>query len=327
VLAARASTEPLEGPAFPPAADSPAASTVTIPPDEREEPLLEAAPPGLEADRRAPWRERLHEVIFEADTPLGRLFDVSLLVLIVFSVVLVSLETVHADGTPTGPTLGEVHPELFLGLEWALTAIFTLEYVLRLLSLKRPQGYVFSFFGLVDLAAILPTYLSVFGVGSESLLVIRGLRLMRVFRVLKLAKYVSEARELRRSIAQNAAKLTVFLSFILITVSILGAVMYLVEGGDPESGFTSIPMSMYWAVVTMTTVGYGDVAPTSALGRGIAAMIMILGYALIIVPTGILSAELASRRVRPVSTKACKHCSAEGHEVGAEFCKRCGEAL
>ena len=321
MLAAPASTEPLEGPAFPPAADYPAAHTVTTPPNAPE-PNAD-----LEPDRRAPWRERLHEVIFEADTPLGRLFDVSLLVLIVFSVLLVSLETVHADGLPTGPTLGEEHPGLFLGLEWALTAVFTLEYVLRLLALKRPRGYAFSFFGLVDLAAILPTYLALFGVGSESLLVIRGLRLMRVFRVLKLAKYVSEARELRRSIADNAAKLTVFLSFILITVSILGAVMYLVEGGNPESGFTSIPMSMYWAVVTMTTVGYGDVAPTSALGRGIAAMIMILGYALIIVPTGILSAELASRRVRPVSTKACKNCGAEGHEVGAEFCRRCGEAL
>lgn len=281
----------------------------------------------LAADTRAPWRERLHEVIFEADTPLGRLFDVGLLVLIVFSVLLVSVETVHSGGDPSGPTLGEQHPRLFLGLEWALTAIFTLEYVLRLLALRKPQGYAFSFFGFVDLAAILPSYLALFGVGAESLLVIRGLRLMRVFRVLKLAKYVSEARELRRSIADNAAKLTVFLSFILITVSILGAVMYLVEGGNPDSGFTSIPMSMYWAVVTMTTVGYGDVAPVSALGRGIAAMIMVMGYALIIVPTGILSAELASRRVRPVSTKACKHCGAEGHEVGAEFCKRCGESL
>lgn len=276
----------------------------------------------MEAERpvRAPaaWRTRLHEIVFEADTPAGRAFDVALVVVILAAILCAILETV--------PTLSErVHDGLLVA-EWLFTALFTVEYGLRILCVGRPLRYVFSFYGIVDLLAILPTYLSLLMPGAQSMLVIRSLRLLRIFRVLKLARFLSEATALRSAIVASRAKITVFLTAVLAVVTIVGATMYLVEG--PENGFTSIPLAMYWAIVTMTTVGYGDISPQTPLGQGLAALLMIVGYSMIIVPTGILSAEMAQRAAQaPVSTQACPECSREGHDVAAKHCKWCGAAL
>jgi voltage-gated potassium channel len=263
------------------------------------------------------WRARLHEIVFEAETPAGRAFDLGLVIAILAAVACAMLETVQ--GLPRSARTALV------AAEWVFTALFSVEYVVRLLCVGRPLRYATSFFGLVDLCAILPTYLSLLMPGAQSLLVIRALRLLRIFRVLKLARYLSEATALRRALLASRAKITVFLATVLVIVSIVGAAMYLVEG--PENGFTSIPMSMYWAIVTMTTVGYGDISPHTPLGQLIAAMLMVIGYALIIVPTGIVSAEMAQRALRPVSTQACPACSREGHDSDATHCKWCGASL
>lgn len=265
----------------------------------------------------AGWRLHLYEVIFEADTPTGKLFDVALLVAIFLSILCVMLESVASiDAT--------YHRQLFAA-EWFFTILFTIEYVLRLISVRKPLRYSFSFFGIVDFLAVLPTYLSLLLPGSQSLMVIRSLRLLRVFRVFKLTRFLSEASELRHAIWASRAKIAVFLSTVLISVVILGSLMHLIE--PPESGFTSIPQSMYWAIVTMTTVGYGDVAPMTPLGKTLAAVMMILGYSLIIVPTGIISSEIAQAQVKPVSTQCCDNCLLEGHDVDAKYCKRCGTRL
>lgn len=266
----------------------------------------------------SPWRARLHEIVFEADTPEGRAFDVVLVVLILAAVVTAMLESVQT--LPAG-----VRDALRLA-EWGFTALFTLEYGLRLVSVQRPLRYATSFFGVVDLLAVLPTYLSLLFPGSQSLLVIRSLRLLRIFRVLKLTRFLSEAQALRRALLQSRAKITVFLTTVVVAVSIVGAAMYLVEG--PENGFTSVPMAMYWAVVTMTTVGYGDISPGTPVGKLLASILMILGYSLIIVPTGIVSAEMAQQAARtPISTQSCPVCSREGHDADARHCKWCGAAL
>lgn len=266
----------------------------------------------------APWRERLHSIVFEADTPAGRAFDVALVIAILTTVLCVMLETV--------PDLPPALHEGLLAAEWLFTALFSLEYLVRLICVRHPLRYARSFFGLVDLLAVLPTYLSLLFPGSQSLLVIRSLRLLRIFRVLKLARYLSEASALRAALVASRAKIVVFLTVVLVTVTIVGAAMFLVEG--PEHGFTSIPVAMYWAIVTMTTVGYGDVSPETALGRGLASLLMVLGYALIIVPTGIVSAEMSQRALLArVSTQACRACSREGHDVDAKHCKWCGAAL
>jgi len=265
----------------------------------------------------APWRARLHEIVFEADTKAGRAFDVCLVVAILAAVACAMLETVR-DLSPGA------HEALYAA-EWVFTALFSLEYVVRMLCVGRPLRYATSFFGLVDLCAILPTYLSLLLPGSQSLLVIRSLRLLRIFRVLKLARYLSEARALRLALRASRAKITVFLATVLAVVAIVGAGMYLIEG--PENGFTSIPMAMYWAIVTMTTVGYGDISPHTPLGQLLAALLMVIGYGMIIVPTGIVSAEMAQRALRPVSTQACPSCSREGHDADARHCKWCGAAL
>ena len=209
-------------------------------------------------------------------------------------------------------------------MEWLFTVTFTIEYLLRLYCVRRPLRYALSFFGLVDLIAVIPTYLSLLVTGTQSLLVIRTLRLLRIFRVLKLAKYLGEAHVLLAALRASRAKITVFLVAVLSIVVIMGSTMYLVEG--EEHGFTSIPTSMYWAVVTMTTVGYGDITPTTVLGRTLSAMLMILGYGIIAVPTGIVSAELV-RAPKTVSTQACPSCSAEGHDHDATHCKYCGTSL
>jgi len=264
------------------------------------------------------WRERLYEIIFEADTPAGKTFDVALLIAIVLSVATVMLESVESVDS-------NYHAQLLV-LEWSFTLLFTVEYGLRMLCVRRPGAYAVSFFGVVDLLAILPTYLSYLLPGSQSLLVIRALRLLRVFRVFKLARFLSEATALRRALWASRAKVTVFLVTVLILVVILGSAMYLIESG-PGSGFTSIPQSMYWAIVTMTTVGYGDIAPTTVPGKMLAAVIMVLGYSLIIVPTGIVSAEIAQRSRQLPTTQVCPSCLAEGHDSDARHCKYCGTSL
>ncbi len=263
------------------------------------------------------WRHTLHEVIFEADTPAGKLFDVLLIVSIVVSVVLVMLDSVSNIRTVYGR-------QLYIG-EWIFTLLFTVEYLLRLLCVGRPLAYATSFFGVVDLLAILPTYLSIFFPGSQYLLVIRLLRVLRIFRVLKLVPYVGEARLLMQALQASRRKITVFLFTVMILVVIFGALMYLIE--DPDSGFTSIPQSIYWAIVTLTTVGYGDISPQTNLGQLLAALIMVTGYSILAVPTGIVTVEMAQSFKRKVSTQACPECSAEGHDADARHCKYCGEKL
>lgn len=263
------------------------------------------------------WRHRLHEVIFEADTPAGRAFDLALLLAIALSVGAVLLESVASIRLRHGPALRAA--------EWSFTMLFTIEYVLRLACVRRPLRYARSFFGLVDLLAILPTYLSLVIAGSQSLLVIRALRLLRVFRVLKLAHFVGEARMLRAALRASSRKITVFLGTVLTLVLIVGALMYLIEG--EASGFTSIPQAIYWAIVTMTTVGYGDIAPQTLAGKLLASAVMILGYGIIAVPTGIVTVEMAGLRKQRVSTQACRVCAAEGHDADARHCKYCGAAL
>jgi voltage-gated potassium channel len=262
-------------------------------------------------------RSRLHEIIFEADTPAGKLFDVLLILSIVISVVLVMLDSVVS----IQQTYGDL---LYLG-EWVFTILFTIEYFLRLYSVGRPLSYATSFFGMVDLLAILPTFLSLVFPGAQYLLVIRILRVLRVFRVLKLVQYVGEARVLMHAMRASRRKIIVFLFVVMTLVVIFGSLMYVIE--DPDSGFTSIPRGVYWAIVTLTTVGYGDISPQTGLGQTLAAVIMILGYGIIAVPTGIVTAELTYSFKKSVSTQACPECSSEGHDPDAEFCKYCGATL
>lgn len=263
------------------------------------------------------WRSQLHEVIFEAETPAGKRFDVALLALIVISVAAVALESVASVREQWGTWLRAI--------EWSVTLLFTVEYVLRLLSVRRPLRYACSFFGIVDLLAILPTYLSLLVTGSQSLLVIRALRLLRVFRVLKLAHFVGEERALVAALRASAGKIVIFIGAILAVTTIVGAVMYLIEG--PESGFTSIPEATYWAIVTMTTVGYGDIAPQTPVGKLIASAMMILGYGILAVPTGIVTVEISQALRKSTRTVACPDCGAEGHATDAVFCKYCGASL
>ena len=265
------------------------------------------------------WRARLHEIIFEADTPAGRLFDFALIWLILLSVATVVLESVRR--------VREQYGILLYVLEWSFTVLFTVEYVLRLMSVRRPLRYATSFFGVVDLLAIIPTYLSIFVPGSQYLLVIRILRLLRVFRLLKLSEYVTEADTLRRALRASRRKISVFLSAVVLLVIIIGALMYVVEG--EEHGFTSIPISVYWAIVTLTTVGYGDLSPRTPLGQILASIVMIIGYGIIAVPTGIVSVELAHavRDQQKVSRRSCPECSTEGHDPDAHCCKYCGANL
>ena len=267
--------------------------------------------------RPTSWRERWYEIIFEADTPEGKLFDVVLLVAILSSVLVVMLESVDDISRQYGP--------LLVKAEWFFTGLFTVEYVVRIICARRAWRYIFSFYGVVDLMAIVPTYLMYLLPRSLGLAAGRALRLLRAFRIFKLAPMLSESNALRRAIWASRARLAVFLAFVLTAVVIVGAAMYLIEG--PVHGFTSIPQGMYWAIVTMTTVGYGDVAPQSPLGKMIAAGIMLLGYSLLIVPTGIVSVELAQRSYKPLTTQVCPECMAEGHDTDAVHCKFCGARL
>jgi voltage-gated potassium channel len=261
------------------------------------------------------WRQRLHTVIFESETRAGKAFDLLLLATISLSVVVVILDSVaHMRARYGG---------LLVGLEWTFTILFTLEYILRLISVRRPLRYAASFFGLVDLLAILPTYLSLLIPGVQYFLVIRMVRLLRVFRILKLTEYLHESSLLWRALVASRRKISVFLLAVMILVIIIGASMYVVEG--EASGFSNIPISMYWAIVTLTTVGYGDIAPATALGQALASIVMLLGYAIIAIPTGIVTMELA--RPTAISNQACPVCGRQGHDQDAAFCKHCGGAL
>jgi len=267
----------------------------------------------------SPLRARLHEIIFEADTPSGKAFDVALLLAIAASVAAVMLESV-------APIRERYGRELYL-VEWFFTILFTIEYALRLFCVRYPLRYARSFFGVVDLLAVLPTYLSALLPGAQSLLVIRVIRLLRIFRIFKLTRYLGEAKTLTIALRASRHKIIVFLGGVLSIVIIMGALMYLIEG--PASGFTSIPRGVYWAIVTMTTVGYGDIAPRTVIGQTVAAFVMILGYAIIAVPTGIVSAELvqATRDSMSRHAQACPGCGAQGHDTDASYCNRCGEKL
>jgi voltage-gated potassium channel len=261
-------------------------------------------------------RRRLHTIIFEADTPMGRMFDIILLGAILLSVVVVILESVEA--------LGQRYGYWFHVVEWMLTILFTIEYALRLYSIRKPWVYAKSFFGVVDLISILPAYLSLVVSGTQMLLAVRVLRLLRVFRILKLVYFLTEARILLRALRASRGKIVVFMFFVVLLVIVIGAVMYVVEGRDnPE--FRNIPVSIYWAVVTLTTVGFGDITPMTNLGRFLSALVMILGYAVLAVPTGILTMEMMKNK--SMNTQSCPNCGAEGHDDNARYCKFCGHSL
>jgi len=264
-------------------------------------------------------RERIHEIIFEADTPEGKLFDTVLLILIAVSVLVVMLESV-------GP-LQEEYAELFSVLEWGFTIFFTIEYLLRLYCVYWPLKYATSFFGIVDLLAVLPSYMALVLPTAQYFLIIRAFRLIRIFRIFKMAHFINEGDIILQALRSSRAKITVFLTFVSLLVIIIGALMYLIEGGSND-GFSSIPRSVYWAIVTLTTVGYGDITPLTSVGQFISAIVMIMGYAIIAVPTGIVSAEFVSEyRKSQVTTQACRYCGSEGHDKDAAFCKYCGESL
>ena len=262
------------------------------------------------------WQKKLHEIVFEADTRAGKAFDVTLIGLILLSLLAVMLESVKEVRDTYGSTL--------LMAEWVFTVLFTIEYVLRIISVRRPLRYILSFYGLVDLLAILPGYLSLFVPGTQYLLSIRILRLLRIFRILKLTEYISEGKIITTALVASRRKISVFLVSVLAIVTIVGTTMYVIEG--EEHGFTSIPTSIYWAIVTLTTVGYGDLSPKTALGKTLASIVMILGYAIIAVPTGIVTAEL-TRKQKQLSTQVCPECHAQDHDADAAFCKYCGGKL
>lgn len=280
---------------------------------------MSTTPPEMQSS--GDWRDKLHEIIFEADTPAGKAFDVALLIAILMSVVATCLQTVDS--------YYRYNEYKFTVFEWTLTLLFTAEYALRIVCVKKPFGYIFSFFGIVDLLAILPTYVGVViqNPNASRLAVVRALRLLRVFRVFRLGWFVSEASALRQAVYQSRAKIVVFVFTVLIMVTLAGTLMYLIEHdpGSSEDGvaeFDSIPDGIYWAIVTMTTVGYGDLVPKTTLGKVVSAVLILVGYSLIIVPTGFVSAELAHSA--HTSTRSCPHCMAEGHSSDAVFCRICG---
>ena len=264
------------------------------------------------------WRNRLHEVIFESNTSAGKAFDIFLLISILGSIVVVMFDSV----APLHSRYGEI----FFIIEWVFTVLFTMEYLLRLISVKKPLKYFFSFLGLVDLLAIVPMYLSLFLAGAQSLLVLRALRLLRIFRIFKLTHFLSEMSFLGAALRSSAKKISIFMLVVIAIVVILGSIMYLVE--PAENGFINIPESIYWAIVTITTVGYGDIAPITPTGKFIASLIMLIGYGIIAVPTGILTTEIAlMTRSKKHGSEVCPGCGKEGHDENAVFCKYCGEKL
>lgn len=277
------------------------------------------------------WKAKLHEIIYEADTSKGKAFDLILLVLILASIALVMLESVKPIGE-------KYHDLLYIG-EWVITIFFTLEYFARIVTVHKPSKYIFSFYGIIDFLSTIPLYLSFFIVGSNALLTVRALRLLRVFRILKIARYVGESNKLTKAIKDSRAKISIFLFAVIILCIIAGTLMYLIEG--EASGFRNIPVSVYWCIVTLTTVGFGDIAPVTPLGQLIAAIIMIMGYGIIAVPTGIVSAEYAKDLNAPnsnatqrkgeekmhLNTQACENCNSSKHRDDAKYCHNCGYTL
>lgn len=283
----------------------------------------------MNSENKHNWKTKLHEIIYEADTPVGKLFDIVLLIAILASIVLVMLESVNSF---------DEKYHVFLNIsEWIITILFTIEYILRIVTVKKPLKYITSFYGVIDLLSTIPKYLSLVFVGTHALVALRALRLLRVFRILKLARYLGASNQLTSAIKASRAKIAVFLFAVVIAAIIFGTIMYLVEG--EENGFTNIPKSVYWCIVTLTTVGFGDIAPQTPLGQFIASLIMILGYGIIAVPTGIVSAEYTKasdtkgkisdeehEQLKTVSlnTQSCVNCLAENHQDSAEFCHKCG---
>ncbi len=264
------------------------------------------------------WKHKLHEVIYEADTPAGKIFDIALLVVIIISVALVMMESVSS--------LLEKYSYEFYIAEWVITAIFSIEYILRIIAINKPKRYIFSFYGLVDLLSTLPSYIGFIFGGTNLLFAIRALRLLRIFRILKITRYIGESRKLLLALRNSRPKILVFLFAVVIICVIAGTLMHLVEG--ETGGFDNIPLSIYWCIVTLTTVGFGDIAPVTPMGRFIASVIMVTGYGIIAVPTGIVSAEYSRSKEKTISnTQVCPNCNESTHLDNAEFCHRCGYLL
>lgn len=264
------------------------------------------------------WKKQLHELIYEADTPAGKTFNIVLLITILVSIALVMLESVASIDQ-------KYHDFLYIS-EWIVTILFTIEYFLRIIAINKPSKYIFSFYGIIDFLSTIPMYLSMFFAGTHTLVAFRALRLLRVFRILKLARFIGESNLLIKALKASRARISVFLFFVLILCIILGTVMYLVEGS--KNGFTSIPRSVYWAIVTLTTVGYGDISPSTPLGQFIASAVMILGYAIIAIPTGIVSSEITKAQSSiHINTQSCPNCSYDKHDDDAIFCNHCGTEL
>ncbi len=268
----------------------------------------------------AGWRARWYDIIFEADTPKGKTFDVFLLFAILGSLAVIMLESV--------PRLNAQYRFQFRSIDWIFTAFFTVEYLLRIAVVKRKRSYIFSFYGIIDLLSILPSYLAFVFIGGQYFMVIRSLRLIRVFRVLKMMRFLGEAKVLSNALRASRAKIIVFIVTVVCIVFIMGTVMYMVEG--PENGFTSIPISVYWCIVTLTTVGYGDISPVTPLGQLIASIIMIMGYGVIAVPTGIVTAEMSmaqkAESKNKVIHKDCPICE-RSNITEANYCNHCGNPL
>ncbi len=265
------------------------------------------------------FRKKIHEIIFEADTKIGKLFDVILLIVILISVISVILESVDS--------INKKYHTIIIAFEWTITILFTIEYFLRIYSINKPLKYIFSFMGIIDLLSIIPTYLIFVFPAAHSLSVIRSIRLIRVFRVFKLSHYLRGAHTMQIALRSSRPKIIVFLLSVIILVIVLGTLMYIIEGSYGTIGFDNIPNSIYWAVVTLTTVGYGTVTPITIFGKIVASFIMILGYGIIAVPTGIVTSEFARRKKEKISTQSCPDCAKEGHEVDSKFCKQCGAEL
>jgi voltage-gated potassium channel len=265
------------------------------------------------------FKQRTHIIIYGTSTKAGRYFDLILLGIILLSVLLVMMETVAEFDF-------KYHSQLVF-LEWIITGFFTIEYILRIISINKPWKYIFSFYGIIDLLAILPMYLSFFFLGTSILSVVRSFRLLRLFKILNHPKFTSQSVQLKKAIDASRGKIIVFIYFVLIITIIIGSVMYVVEG--EQSGFTSIPISIYWTIVTLTTVGYGDISPVTPLGQFIASFVMILGYGIIAVPTGIVTAEIAKTPQKPsdLSKTPCKECGTGDYPHNSNFCHKCGNPI
>ena len=273
----------------------------------------------MENNNTNSFRHKIHEIIFEADTFYGKLFDIILLITIVSSVIAVMLESINS--------IHQQYGDILRIFEWIVTILFTIEYFLRIYAVNKPLKYIFSFMGIIDLLAIIPTYLIFIFPAAHFFTVVRSIRLIRVFRVFKLSHYLRGAHTMQIALRSSRPKIVVFLLSVMILVIVLGTLMYIIEGSSDTKGFDNIPNSIYWAIVTLTTVGYGDVFPATAFGKVVASFIMILGYGIIAVPTGIVTAEFSRKKREKVSTQACPDCTTEGHEVDAKFCKKCGAEL